>query len=265
MLINIVNGYIRGIAVRVDGNVGVFFTGESLKYKCVSANELLNLYLIDGSGVYRDGNGRIFVDTSRYPSGNGTNGSDKSTYLDGSLMRIGNASVSHYQDGALMRVGEVDFVYYSDGKPMRVGNDDFAYYSDGKLMRVGNTDFVYVICGHGVLQEQLLCLTKQCGLSDNVMFLGYRQDIRELLYASDLFIFPSKQEGMPVALMEAIAAGVPAKASNIRGNRELLKLQEEKKENADVLECLDIHNIEKKIKEIYQRTLNDDTSTSNSF
>lgn len=143
MLINIVNGYVRGIAVRVDGNVGVLFTAESLKYKGVSANELLNLYLLDSSGVYRDNYGRIFVDTSRYPSGNGTYGSDISTYSDGRLMRIGNASVSHYQDGALMRVGEVDFVYYSDGKPMRAGNDDFAYYQDGKIMRVGRADFAY--------------------------------------------------------------------------------------------------------------------------
>ena len=165
----------------------------------------------------------------------------------------------------MLHVPEDTTMILSVGELIPRKNHESVIKSLAKEKQKGNHAFVYVICGHGVLQEQLLCLTKQCGLSDNVIFLGYRQDIRELLYASDLFIFPSKQEGMPVALMEAIAAGVPAKASNIRGNRELLKLQEEKKENADVLECLDIHNIEKKMKEIYQRTLNDDNSTSNSF
>lgn len=134
-----------------------------------------------------------------------------------------------------------------------------------KEKQKGNYNFVYVICGQGVLKEELLYLTKQCDLSDQVLFLGYREDIRELLYASDMFVFPSKQEGMPMALMEAIAAGVPAKASDIRGNRELLRLQEEKKENIDALDCLDSSTIEKKMREIYQRILHDDNSTSNSF
>ncbi len=129
----------------------------------------------------------------------------------------------------------------------------------------GNHNFCYVICGQGVLKEELLYLTKQCDLSENVLFLGYREDIRELLYAADVFVFPSKQEGMPMALMEAIAAGVPAKASDIRGNRELLRLQEEKKENDNALDCLDISTIEQKMKKIYQRVLSDDNSTSSSF
>ena len=38
----------------------------------------------------------------------------------------------------------------------------------------------------------------------------------------DLFLFPSKQEGMPMALMEAIASGISVRASNVRGNRELV-------------------------------------------
>ena len=60
-------------------------------------------------------------------------------------------------------------------------------------------------------------------LSKEVTLLGYRKDIRNLLYGADLFVFPSKQEGMPMALMEAAAAGVNLKASDIRGNREVLR------------------------------------------
>jgi glycosyltransferase involved in cell wall biosynthesis len=80
----------------------------------------------------------------------------------------------------------------------------------------------YFICGCGELQDYLTSLIETLGLKDNVHLLGYRTDV-DLLYAcADLFVFPSKQEGLPVALMEAIASGTPSIASNIRGNRELL-------------------------------------------
>ncbi len=82
--------------------------------------------------------------------------------------------------------------------------------------------FCYFICGQGILKEELQQLAKQLGVANEVIFLGYRENIRDILYGMDLFLFPSKQEGMPMALMEAIATGIPVRASNIRGNRELI-------------------------------------------
>ena len=55
-----------------------------------------------------------------------------------------------------------------------------------------------------------------------VVFAGYRSDISEIYHAADIFIFPSKQEGLPMALMEAMASGLPIIASNIRGNKDLI-------------------------------------------
>lgn len=52
--------------------------------------------------------------------------------------------------------------------------------------------------------------------------LGFRKDIAEICKIADLFVFPSIHEGLPVALMEAIASNIPAIASDIRGNRDLL-------------------------------------------
>lgn len=80
----------------------------------------------------------------------------------------------------------------------------------------------YFIAGQGELQEYLSGLIKNYGLEDKIFLLGYRTDISELCQAADLFIFPSKQEGMPVALMEAIACKTPVYCSNIRGNVELV-------------------------------------------
>lgn len=82
--------------------------------------------------------------------------------------------------------------------------------------------FHYFICGEGSLRKVLQQQIDAAGLSRQITLLGYREDVRDLLYGADIFLFPSKQEGMPVALMEAAAAGVPIIANDIRGNREIL-------------------------------------------
>ena len=81
----------------------------------------------------------------------------------------------------------------------------------------------YVIVGSGVCRPQLEEYAAELNVSDRVHFLGYRKDVAALLHASDVFVFPSYREGLPVALMEAVAAGVPVVASRIRGNVDLIE------------------------------------------
>ncbi|MDE7297959.1 MAG: glycosyltransferase [Lachnospiraceae bacterium] len=81
--------------------------------------------------------------------------------------------------------------------------------------------FRYFICGKGVQRRALQRQIDQAGLSGRVRLLGYRRNIRAILYAADVFVFPSLQEGMPMAMIEAAAAGLPIIASDIRGNREV--------------------------------------------
>ena len=83
-------------------------------------------------------------------------------------------------------------------------------------------DVDYSIAGSGVLMEDLKKEAIELGIEDRVHFLGYRNDVPELLKKADLFLFPSLREGLPVSLMEAIAAKVPCVAYNIRGCRDLL-------------------------------------------
>ena len=80
-----------------------------------------------------------------------------------------------------------------------------------------------VICGHGELQENLLTLAKELKVEQQVIFPGYREDLWEIYKASDIFVFPSLQEGLPAALLEAMAAGLPVVCSDIRGNNELIR------------------------------------------
>lgn len=81
----------------------------------------------------------------------------------------------------------------------------------------------YVIVGSGMCRPRLEEYAAKLNVSNRVHFLGYRKDIAELLHASDVFVFPSYREGLPVALMEAMAAGVPIVASRIRGNVDLIE------------------------------------------
>ncbi|WP_455714077.1 glycosyltransferase family 4 protein [Anaerosporobacter sp.] len=84
-------------------------------------------------------------------------------------------------------------------------------------------DIVYLICGSGELEYSLMRLVDKLNLKKNVKFLGYRTDVEEILSISDCFIFPSLQEGLPVAILEAMVSGLPIICSDIRGNRDLIK------------------------------------------
>lgn len=80
----------------------------------------------------------------------------------------------------------------------------------------------YLIAGKGGLDGYLQGLIDELGMTDRVQLLGYRSDIRELLIASDVFVFPSYREGLSVSVMEAMASGLSVVCSRIRGNTDLV-------------------------------------------
>ena len=106
----------------------------------------------------------------------------------------------------------------------------------------------YLICGSGTMREELTAFVKNLNLSDKVSFLGYRNDVIQLVKAADVFLFGSYQEGLPVALMEAMAAGTPCIASNIRGNRDLIT---DSFNGMLVEKANDIHGFSKAIQALY--------------
>lgn len=91
------------------------------------------------------------------------------------------------------------------------------------LSEIDHTNIQYFICGKGEKEDDLRALIQELGLEQHVTLLGYRNDITELCHAADLFVFPSYQEGLPVALMEAIACKTPVACSRIRGNTDLVQ------------------------------------------
>ena len=79
-----------------------------------------------------------------------------------------------------------------------------------------------VLVGEGPLREPLQQQARQLGLADRVHFLGRRSDVPQLLSGSDLFVLPSKTEGMPAVLIEAGLAGLPSVAFNVGGVAEVV-------------------------------------------
>jgi glycosyltransferase involved in cell wall biosynthesis len=66
-----------------------------------------------------------------------------------------------------------------------------------------------VLAGDGDQRRPLEALARELGISDRVVFAGYRRDVAALLGASDLFVISSPKEGLPMVLLEAMAARVP--------------------------------------------------------
>lgn len=90
------------------------------------------------------------------------------------------------------------------------------------LSKLKDKNFIYLICGRGVLKEYLERKIQELHLENKAKLLGYRSDVIEILKIADLFIFPSKREGLPMSVIEAMATGLPVIASNVRGNRDLI-------------------------------------------
>ncbi|MEH7096689.1 glycosyltransferase family 4 protein [Neobacillus vireti] len=80
-----------------------------------------------------------------------------------------------------------------------------------------------LLAGEGPLLNECKELVNKLGLNSFIHFLGYRNDIEELLKISDIAVASSLREGLPVNIMEAMASGLPVIASDNRGHRELVQ------------------------------------------
>lgn len=144
-----------------------------------------------------------------------------------------------------------DFDKVSYRKKLKLKENDFAILSIGELNKNKNHEIVikalaklanrnihYFIAGEGNLRQYLISLSKRLNISNQVHLLGFRVDIPELVNSVNLYILPSKREGLNVSLMEAMASGLPCLASDIRGNNDILNRQYEHLFSLDNLDDL---------------------------
>jgi glycosyltransferase involved in cell wall biosynthesis len=79
-----------------------------------------------------------------------------------------------------------------------------------------------LLVGEGSLRPELEASVRDRGLAKRVTFAGNRADIPELLAASDVFVLPSLWEGLPMALLEAMASRLPVVATSVSGTRQVV-------------------------------------------
>lgn len=123
------------------------------------------------------------------------------------------------------------------GSPLHIGSVaalDVPYKGIDVLLQAlsicrSKLDFQCTIAGDGVLKQELIDLTQKLGLSDRVRFAGYLEPgkkIFEFLDTVDLYVQPSRTEGLPRSLIEAMARGCAAIGSNVGGIPQLLRESE---------------------------------------
>jgi glycosyltransferase involved in cell wall biosynthesis len=84
-------------------------------------------------------------------------------------------------------------------------------------------DLVVLLLGEGREEEDLRRQVRELGLEATVRFLGTRRDLSEIYRALDLFVHPSLWEGLPLALLKAMGAGLPVVATRVSGSLEAVE------------------------------------------
>jgi glycosyltransferase involved in cell wall biosynthesis len=122
-------------------------------------------------------------------------------------------------------------------RQFRIGSETFAFFYVGRLNPVKDLGTMLdafaalpadvslrarlYLVGDGPERATLEARRDALGLGDRATFLGARSDVSEVLMAADAFVMSSKSEGLPMALLEAMAAGVPCIATAVGGIPEL--------------------------------------------
>jgi glycosyltransferase involved in cell wall biosynthesis len=153
-------------------------------------------------------------------------------------MNLRNNGNAYYIPGVGVDTSSIGFIEGKRDilcKELGLNNDVYFIISIGELNRnknnhviihalglINNEKIHYLLCGVGDERKHLEVLAKSYGILDRIHFLGYRNDIPQLLKSVDLFVLPSFREGLSRSLMEAMSAGLPCIVSNIRGNLDLI-------------------------------------------
>ncbi len=85
------------------------------------------------------------------------------------------------------------------------------------VKELNDTDIYYIICGQGRNQSVYEMLLQENHLEEHVKMMGYQPDVRPFLACADIFAFPSHREGLGMAALEAMSAGLPLLTSRAGG------------------------------------------------
>lgn len=158
-------------------------------------------------------------------------------YRAAKLMKLRNKGSVYYVPGVGIDYKKLRQVKYIPKfrKELGIPEDAFVIISVGELnnnknhivilealKQLKSESIYYLVCGKGENEFKYKKYVIENNIK-NVNFMGYRNDIPDLYKISNLLIFPSYREGLPVSVMEAMAVGIPIISSNIRGCSDLIE------------------------------------------
>lgn len=152
------------------------------------------------------------------------------------------------------------------------------------IHKLSDKNIYYVICGRGNQSGALQALAKRYGMEDQLKLVGFQTNITEWLSIADVFAFPSVREGLGLAALEAMAAGLPLVTSDSGGIKDFMEngktgfcchfsdsngfavairrlkndlaLREQmSRGNREAVKRFDIQNVKQKMEEIYRSVL----------
>ncbi|MGQ9705480.1 MAG: glycosyltransferase [bacterium] len=121
-------------------------------------------------------------------------------------------------------------------KEMQFKNNEIVITEIGTLSKKGHTDLIkagkylidkgynvqFLIVGKGREEEALINLAESLNISSKFHFLGFREDIEDLLSSTDIFVLPSYSEGLPVSILEAMCLGKAIIATPVGGIKDAI-------------------------------------------
>lgn len=138
--------------------------------------------------------------------------------LKSKLFRIKNGAHLPFNE-VVKRVKKKSPIVLSIGRLHAQKNYEAALRSISQLKHL---DFEYWIAGTGEMKKDLTNLAHQLGIDDKVTFLGYVEDIPELLQKCDIYLITSEWEGFGLAAVEAMNASLPSIVSKVNGLKDLV-------------------------------------------
>ena len=146
-----------------------------------------------------------------------------------------------------LNIKDEDFVIIYPAELSKRKNQSMIIKAINSMKQSDKERIKVLLAGKDSMNGKYQEMTKQFGLENNIMFLGYRNDINKLMQISNLEVSTSRQEGLPVNVIEAMFMGLPIIATNCRGNKDLIS------------DCIDIDDYlelaKKKKKKINDKTM----------
>lgn len=119
-------------------------------------------------------------------------------------------------------IGQDEFVFLCASRFAHDKGHKFLINSVAELKKMTDRKFKCVLANDGPLFEECKNQVKELGLEKDVIFTGFRKDIKNLIYGSDLYINSSEHEALSFAIIEVLACGIPVIATNMAGNGDII-------------------------------------------